>query len=92
MCYLCGQMILLNLPGTMNPLILRDDICIKAVLTASGTLRGVSLIRQSDNETLMTIIAQPCSHLEEQIVRFLSLTDDERIALRQFLEQFGEPE
>ncbi len=92
MCYLCCQMILLSLLSLMNPLIFRDDICIKAVLTASGTLRGVSIIRLSDNENLITIIAQPCSHLEEQVARFLSLTTDEHATLHQFLAQFCEPE
>ncbi|ELY3466616.1 hypothetical protein SMX26_001179 [Cronobacter universalis] len=76
----------------MNPLILRDDVSVKAVLAPSGALRGVSLIRQPDNETWMTIIAQPCNHLQEQIARFLSLTDDEHNTLSQYLGQFSEPE
>ncbi|NHV08351.1 hypothetical protein G9X43_07605 [Cronobacter turicensis] len=76
----------------MNPLILRDDLYIKAVITPSGALRGVSLIRQPSNETWMTIIAQPCEHLQEQIARFLSLNADENATLRQFLEQFCERE
>ncbi|EOC1348366.1 hypothetical protein ACTEV4_001990 [Cronobacter turicensis] len=76
----------------MNPLILRDDLYIKAVITPSGALRGVSLIRQPGNETWMTIIAQPCEHLQEQIARFLSLNADENATLRQFLEQFCERE
>jgi len=36
----------------------------------------------------MTIIAQPCDHLQEQIARFLSLNEDEQNTLRQFLDQF----
>ncbi|ELY3982846.1 hypothetical protein SMY34_000890 [Cronobacter muytjensii] len=75
----------------MNPLILRDEVSVKAILTPSGTLRGVSLIRKPGNDTWMTIIAQPCDHLQEQIARFLSLTVDEQNTLRAFLEQFSEP-
>lgn len=92
MCYFCGQMILLSPFSPMNPLILRNDVYIKAVLTPSGALRGVSIIRQPGNETWMTIIAQPCEHLEEQIARFLSLNADEHATLRQFLKPFCEPE
>lgn len=88
---MCGQMILLSLFSPMNPLILRDDVSVKAILTPSGTLRGVSLIRKPGNDTWMTIIAQPCDHLQEQIARFLSLTVDEQNTLRAFLEQFSEP-
>ncbi|ELY4664402.1 hypothetical protein SMZ96_003088 [Cronobacter muytjensii] len=75
----------------MNSLILRDDVSVKAILTPSGTLRGVSLIRKPGNAAWMTIIAQPCDHLQEQIARFLSLTVDEQNTLRAFLEQFSEP-
>ncbi len=88
---MCGQMILLSLFSPMNPLILRDDVSVKAILTPSGTLRGVSLIRKPGNDAWMTIIAQPCDHLQEQIARFLSLTVDEQNTLRAFLEQFSEP-
>lgn len=88
---MCGQMILLSLFSPMNPLILRDEVSVKAILTPSGTLRGVSLIRKPGNDTWMTIIAQPCDHLQEQIARFLSLTVDEQNTLRAFLEQFSEP-
>ncbi|ALB64773.1 hypothetical protein AFK62_11225 [Cronobacter condimenti 1330] len=76
----------------MNPLILRDNVCIKAVLTCSGMLRGVSLIRMPGNDDYMTIIAQPCEHLQEQIARFLSLNDEETNTLRQFLDQFPKPD
>ncbi|WNY81184.1 hypothetical protein NNQ28_12475 [Cronobacter dublinensis] len=72
----------------MNPLILRNDVSIKAILAPSGALRGVSLIRQPGDEAWMTIIAQPCDHLQEQIARFLSLNDDEQNTLHQFLDQF----